>query len=890
MTSTSKIAAELLSTYINLIDPEFKAHICINGEFDNDDSSFADSYRVFYDGKIHESPTNPRGNFFTVYSLRNDPSKVFLNFEHKETEGIQELLEFAFNQTEFAESAETIWSSEETNWIVDLNAIIELIEDFKNPYDMPNSDLGIKAEYEKNRALREHPLDESRKRFTESMAIEEDVDILQLKDDWIRLLTKVEDYDPYIINLLRAVPIKYFDDLGSTETVEHVAKFSVNLKNATLELDVSEIFFELKGEVAVGILLHELAHAIVMLRYLLAKDMQGYAAYVTDNGGHNFEWREVADDLETYFDEKIKVAESLDMDDPDIYEYALEDTLNHQALKKSTEDDIFDENGDIDPSWFTESKHRLTEADKSRFINKVWPQIECSPTDVMERVSQELDEPKSRLPDKESIIQFANSSAADSYKIDWNKFNSSDNDTLWNATIHLLVSFFLNLENKVLKTDPKTMFKDKKDFKILHETEKWLFVGMLTYKAAQFADSFQCGGAGAKWCIGQRGDDRYWEDYVNHKNERFVLAYNKTIYGNPNNQKYMIQLRPVNDADVNVTVWEQTDNPKLNLYGNDALNFFDFKDFKIFNKWYFSIQPKTESVKTFSLGETQRQKIRLDTDFMSDFIILKNEDKDGLNFSYAKMINNINRVANNGEIKQLISVGSKCTEGVKDNLDLGYVRLVPANPPEMQTIIDSAFHPSITIEGYKSVHLRSLWVSYNSPFLAFRNCDKVVIDCVYMPLPAYSPEDYKDYFIARDFKGAIRENDCNVSFGDCDIEIKNIKIMPSRYSIMDVGQLGPDPDVRVSLMLDDLGDRPVKITKSTFHRIFLNLNAIEEETNAPATDFSKHTFYLDKAIQWNENTSRIYIFNAPEDWTITCTDPKMQTPELHIYGSFKEST
>jgi len=322
MKKLSKVAAELLATYVNLIDSEFNAHICENGEFDNESVQFSDSYRVFYDGK-----DNNTDNYITVYSFNSEKksSCVLLNFSHEETEGIQELLEFAFNQCEFAEkSNETIWSNTETNWIVDLDVIIELIEDFKNPYGINNPDLGVKAEYEKNRASRSYPLDES---YSTDLT-----DLEQIQDDWLYVLEKVEDFDPFIIIALKSIPIHYVEDLRSDNGLERVAEFVVEY-GLEYSLNVGGVYFELKREVAIGALLHEIAHAILAFRYLLTGNTSAYNLYARTNGGHTEDWWKIATELTKYFNEKIEIVETLDLRDASIYEYPIQyENYNDDAV------------------------------------------------------------------------------------------------------------------------------------------------------------------------------------------------------------------------------------------------------------------------------------------------------------------------------------------------------------------------------------------------------------------------------------------------------------------------------------------------------------------------------------------------------------------------------
>lgn len=95
------------------------------------------------------------------------------------------------------------------------------------------------------------------------------------------------------------------------------------------------------------------------------------------------------------------------------------------------------------------------------------------------------------------------------------------------------------------------------------ETDKFIFVTPLTYEAAVFMDSFDCGGEGAQWCIGQ--DDsiglEHWQEYEDD-GDFFILAFNKEKYRNKedksdNKLKFMIQM-----DETYTKAWIQEDTPE----------------------------------------------------------------------------------------------------------------------------------------------------------------------------------------------------------------------------------------------------------------------------------------------------------------------------------------
>lgn len=114
-------------------------------------------------------------------------------------------------------------------------------------------------------------------------------------------------------------------------------------------------------------------------------------------------------------------------------------------------------------------------------------------------------------------------------------------------------------------------------FKIHKEIENpnFIFVSPLTYESAVFMDSSECGGAGAKWCIGYEKSKDYWNQYVKDYGSRFVLAFNKHFAEIPDEDseyfdedseqyysrkdtelKYMIELT----LDDNIVIWNQPDD------------------------------------------------------------------------------------------------------------------------------------------------------------------------------------------------------------------------------------------------------------------------------------------------------------------------------------------
>lgn len=248
----------------------------------------------------------------------------------------------------------------------------------------------------------------------------------------------------------------------------------------------------------------------------------------------------------------------------------------------------------------------LREASKSRFIDKVWEDLEKDPNYVM---SQTI-EPTAKFPSRETITKWVDSGAADEFLhkpmfadgrcFNWQKFTTGAVDKETDIPLYVyLINAYLEYQNKggsikQKKDDPKNCFFNsglkvvKKgdcsgaDMAFLPEleTDKFFFVCPLKYEAAKWMDSFDCCASGARWCIGWEDSDTYWENYVKDSGNLFILAVNKENYKKARKSggeivdsiKYMIQLNPY---DVNeCQAWVQNDDPDECIKGRQFKRFF----------------------------------------------------------------------------------------------------------------------------------------------------------------------------------------------------------------------------------------------------------------------------------------------------------------------------
>lgn len=188
----------------------------------------------------------------------------------------------------------------------------------------------------------------------------------------------------------------------------------------------------------------------------------------------------------------------------------------------------------------------------------------------------------------DSVKKFANSSAVGKYKIDWQQ----SPDKLFTAICSAYNDYISkggsrSQRAKASRKDPKTLF-ERAPLKAVHagedtsgadlaildslENDEFVFVCPLTWKACIWLDSFECGGQGAKWCLGWKDNDTYWKNYTS-QGDLFVMAFSKTEFAEPSGEadklKFMVELAPSNKAG-STQVWLQSDSKDSTLRGSAA--------------------------------------------------------------------------------------------------------------------------------------------------------------------------------------------------------------------------------------------------------------------------------------------------------------------------------
>jgi hypothetical protein len=105
-------------------------------------------------------------------------------------------------------------------------------------------------------------------------------------------------------------------------------------------------------------------------------------------------------------------------------------------------------------------------------------------------------------------------------RIDWNNTSLTYRD--FEKVLSLAESSSRSVKRKA-KTDPRLLF-EKHNCEIIRQTGDFLIVVPLDWECAVFFNSFDCGGEGARWCIGESDDASQWNSYLAKKNV-FLLIF-----------------------------------------------------------------------------------------------------------------------------------------------------------------------------------------------------------------------------------------------------------------------------------------------------------------------------------------------------------------------------
>ena len=461
----------------------------------------------------------------------------------------------------------------------------------------------------------------------------------------------------------------------------------------------------------------------------------------------------------------------------------------------------------------------LWEASKRRFIDKVYYDVTANPR----RCELFLSHTKSagkRMPGREALVKWVDSGAADKYKIDWNIILKSTPDNP--GEFGRLVDAYYDYEtqsHQAKRTNPVLVFKnsglryntdENPDFKLLGETSKFIFIGVYTHEAAIFCDSFNCGGAGAKWCIGME-ENTYWDRY-NIRSHMFVLAYSKEFFADTDKQKYMLELY-IDGQNFKATVWDQPDNDimycdstngwdsmkaKFEIGEDECKAFFD-EVFSVAHPVFadsLSLRDVLRDGKTVAFQSAQNVAI---SDFDTD------------DFDYNKLL---------GKVKGLRSLERLTYFGNHDHLKLNTVIMGPKNVGNYNSLRQLGDYPDICIRGCDAVDIQDLYISAYSRGLVFSDCGKITINTAHLPayifLMSYVAENG-----TKDLAGVLQRNSYN-QFGlelklpNC--EIKNVVFNPSTTYCHDTATFAfstpvdPDRDLPLLIMPSALDTNPIDVS------------------------------------------------------------------------------
>jgi len=117
--------------------------------------------------------------------------------------------------------------------------------------------------------------------------------------------------------------------------------------------------------------------------------------------------------------------------------------------------------------------------------------------------------------EKKRLIDFFSVNPVYESRIDWNNKNLKFED--------FELVFSLSIMSKKNRKNTIEMFKNY-NCKIIVHTKEFVIVVPLDWYCTQFFNSFDCGGEGAKWCIGNKHTNELWNDYT-QKGKVFYLLY-----------------------------------------------------------------------------------------------------------------------------------------------------------------------------------------------------------------------------------------------------------------------------------------------------------------------------------------------------------------------------
>ncbi|MCL2704730.1 MAG: leucine-rich repeat domain-containing protein [Spirochaetaceae bacterium] len=141
--------------------------------------------------------------------------------------------------------------------------------------------------------------------------------------------------------------------------------------------------------------------------------------------------------------------------------------------------------------------------------------------------------------------------------IDWNRCQSLTYKD-FEQVFKIAENSRRSLKHKT-KSDPQLLF-EKYNCKIITQTDDFLIIVPYDWECAVFFNSFNCGGEGARWCIGYKKNPKTWYTYRLDKNLFALLFFTKRhpVFG----KKILLQYEP---GEKDFIFWNQDDVPLVNI-------------------------------------------------------------------------------------------------------------------------------------------------------------------------------------------------------------------------------------------------------------------------------------------------------------------------------------
>ena len=157
--------------------------------------------------------------------------------------------------------------------------------------------------------------------------------------------------------------------------------------------------------------------------------------------------------------------------------------------------------------------------------------------------------------EKENIITFFNKHPVYENRVDWNSKTLEYEDF---KKLFSIADTSKKREKWKAKADPETLFKGF-NCRIIKKTKKFFIIMPLEWECAVFLNSFDCGGEGAKWCIGEKYNFMHWNYYISGNDLFYFICfahkhpeYGKKVIFQYNIKNKKIRIWNAQDKEINL--------------------------------------------------------------------------------------------------------------------------------------------------------------------------------------------------------------------------------------------------------------------------------------------------------------------------------------------------